>query len=398
MSVDHPTAPSKPAKPNAAFPLFAHATGRWAKKIRGKFVYFGPWADPDGALDSYLRQKDDLHAGKTPKVDTRELKVWHLASHFRTTKQALVDNGELSPRTWDEYKAAGDLIVSCFGKHRLVSDLAPDDFARLRNRMAKKWGPHRLAKMIQYIRSVFKHGFDASLMDRPMRFGPGFNRPSKKTFRIHKAEQGPKLFTADEIKRLIDAAGPTIRAMVLLGINAGFGNADCGALPLSALDLDGGWVTFPRPKTGVNRRCSLWPETVSAIRDAMAKRPKPKRKEHAGNVFITKRGGCWARDDDPGVISKEMAKLLKEVGISGRTGVGFYTLRHTFRTVADESRDQPATDFVMGHESTHMSGHYRETISDERLKAVVDYVRAWLFAKPAAAALDTPKGPRLRVG
>ena len=38
-------------------------------------------------------------------------------------------------------------------------------------------------------------------------------------------------------------------AMFLLGINCGFGNADCGTLPLSALDLDGCWINFPRPKT-----------------------------------------------------------------------------------------------------------------------------------------------------
>jgi mono/diheme cytochrome c family protein len=33
----------------------------------------------------------------------------------------------------------------------------------------------------------------------------------------------------------------------------------------------------------------------------------------------------------------------------------------------------------MGHEGPHMSVMYRETISDERLRAVADYVRGWLF-------------------
>ncbi len=45
--------PEKPATsflhPSEPFPLFAHARGYWAKKVRGRMVYFGRWDDPEGA-------------------------------------------------------------------------------------------------------------------------------------------------------------------------------------------------------------------------------------------------------------------------------------------------------------------------------------------------------------
>ena len=77
-------------------------------------------------------------------------------------------------------------------------------------------------------------------------------------------------------------------------------------------------------------------------------------------------------------IAFEFGKLLRKLHLN-RVGLGFYAVRHTFRTIADEARDQPAADYITGHESAHMSTVYRETIRDERLKAVTDYVRRWLF-------------------
>jgi integrase len=392
MSKQHPTTPAKPSKPYADFPLFPHATRRWAKKIRGKLHYFGPWDDPDGALAKYLEQKDALHAGRKNRPDPDAATVKDACNAFLNHKRALLDAAELSSRAWAEYKEATDLLVKHLGKARLVVDLDATDFAALRGKLAKRWGPVRLGNVIQRIRSVFKHALDAGLIGRPVCFGPGFVRPSKKVLRRHRAGQGPKLFTAVEVRALAEGAlvvgaegpelvqpGPQVKAMILLGINAGFGPADCAKLPLSALNLESGWIDYPRPKTGIPRRCPLWPETIAALREVIAGRPQTDALLAAELVFVAARGGHWHKESGGSYASWKFGHMLRRLGINGRKGLGLYTLRHTFRTVADEAKDQPAADFIMGHEVPHMSSVYRETISDARLKAVADHVRAWLY-------------------
>jgi integrase len=371
---------SKSSKPYDDFPLFPHATKRWAKKIRGKMHYFGPWDNPDAALDKYLEQRDALHAGRRPRDTSEGVTVKGLCNRFLESKDALVKSGELTQRSWNEYKAAGKLCISCFGEDLLVEDMDQDDFGRLRKRMVGNgWGPVAIGNVIQRVRVIFKFAGDNALIDRPVRYGQNFKRPSRKTVRIERAKRGPKLLTADEINRLLDSASSAIKAMTLLGINCGFGNADCGHLRLSAVDLDAAMIDFPRPKTGISRRCPLWSETVEAIREASKDRPTPKNSDHSRLVFIAKYGRPWTKDTTDQTVGKPFGKLLRDLNINGRKRLGFYTLRHTFRTVADESKDQQAVDFIMGHEVPHKWSVYRERISDERLKAVADHVRAWLF-------------------
>lgn len=193
----------KPQKPGPGFPLFPHATKRWAKKTRGRLYYFGPWSDPGGALKKYQEQAEALHAGKKHRDEPEGLTIVGLTNKFLLAKRALVESGELTERSYQDYKAAKDLVLSHFGKLRLVADLDPDDFARLRAKMAKKWGPVTLGNLIQRIRVIFKSAWDDGLIDRPVRYGPGFKRPSGKAVRLDRARKGPKLFTAEEVLRLL---------------------------------------------------------------------------------------------------------------------------------------------------------------------------------------------------
>jgi len=374
----------KPKKPYVDFPLFAHATGRWAKKIRGKFVYFGPWSDPDAALEKYLAEKDYLQAGKTPPVVRDGLTVKDLCNRFLTSKKRLLDNSELSPRSFKDYVSTCDRMLrnSSFRFDPLVEDLVADDFAKLREKLSSTLGPVALGNEVQRIRTIFKYGFETGLLDKPVRFGPEFKKPSRKVIRQVRNANGPRMFEADELRIIVEAAKHPLKAMIYLGINCGFGQSDIGSLPMSAIDLEQGWIDYPRPKTAVMRRIPLWPETVEAIRDAIQVRKTHADKADSDISFITSHGKRWARTSKTGSpidnVSKEFTKLLKRLNLK-RDKVNFYALRHTFETIGGESRDQVATNAIMGHVDQSMAGAYRERISDERLRNVVDVVHNWLF-------------------
>ncbi len=379
------TKPKRPDKPRPDFPLFPHATGRWAKKVRGKLVYFGPWSDPDAALALWTSQKDDLLAGRRPRSKKDAFTVRDASNAFLTAKGRKLKAGELTERTFLEYRQMCARVIEAFGAGRSVDDLAADDFGELRARLASTRGPVALGGEVQRIRTLFKFAYDSSLIDRPVRFGTEFVKPSKKRMRQARQARAPKVFSAAEIRRMLEKATPPLKAMILLGINAGLGNGDCSCLPIGALDLEAGILDYPRPKTAIERRAPLWPETVDALRAVLSKRPTPKDEADAQLVFITKQGHRWSRfrgETRIDAVGLEFGKLMDELGIR-REYVGFYSIRHTFETIAGETGDQPAVDRIMGHERDDMATVYREWMKDERenarLRKVTDHVRNWVF-------------------
>jgi integrase len=92
-------------------------------------------------------------------------------------------------------------------------------------------------------------------------------------------------------------------------------------------------------------------------------------------------------------LGQRFRNLLKALKLNRRKGMGFYTLRHNFETIGGECRDQVAVDACMGHVDETMSGRYRERISDERLRAVVDTVRVWLWPETSRNLPITEREP-----
>jgi integrase len=293
---------TKSPKPYAGFPLTAHrGTGRWCKKHKGTTHYFGKLDDWQAALAKYEREWPFIISGRAvPPEDAGEYcSVAILADEFLNAKRAKLDAGELSLGSFGDYIATCKRLVDHFGVNHRVDDMRPANFEPFRAKLAERYGVVMLRNEINRCRMVFKFAFDNRLIDRPVSYGQAFNRPSAKTLRIARSDAGPRMFEANEIRTILDAidgmpikvegkkkpvklkAGPALRAMVLLACNSGFGNNDVARLPLSAVNLESGWINFARPKTGIHRKIPLWSETGDALRKAIDARPNAAHPEDA---------------------------------------------------------------------------------------------------------------------
>ncbi|MEZ6063682.1 MAG: tyrosine-type recombinase/integrase [Planctomycetaceae bacterium] len=380
---------SKPAKPYRDFPLFPHGSGQWAKKIRGKTWYFGSWDDPDTALKQFLAERDHIQAGENPRLLTGSSTpgghtVRDVCNHFLTVQRQKVDSGELSPRTFADYMKTCERVIGFFGKETVAATLKPSNFSAFRQSFPSTWGPRMAGREIRQTKTLFRFAAEEELVDHLPNFGGNFKQPGVKVLRRLRQEKrnahGELMFEAAELRSMVAQARRPWDAMILLGANCAFGNSDIANLPRNVIDLAGGWIDYGRQKTGIDRRCPLWPETIAALRDSLLHRRLPVDSGDSELVFLTTYRNRYIRETSPGKfsdgISGAFSKMLERWGVK-RPGLGFYSLRRTFETVAAETGDQITVDHIMGHIDQSMAGVYRQRIADAQLLRVSEHVRLW---------------------
>jgi integrase len=388
--VPNSTSIAKPRKPYPDFPLYAHASGRWAKKIRQRTFFFGYWDDWKGALERYLDERDAIQAGRNPrsaKPTTPTLQ--ELVNVYVNDARQRVASNDLSQRTLNDYIKTLKRLATIRSKHEFPSEWTPLDFAQIKEEFAKPVkrsksirgglkGPkvkRRAATTvdidIRCIKAFLNWCSDTELIPEP-RFGKSFSLVSAKAKRLRKAAVGPRDYSAVEVKQFIDASTVWFRCIVLLGINGGFGASDIAQITVE--DYQGEWLDFARRKTGFERKVWLWPETRAAIDEQLSKRRDLKPEDL---LFVTKYRKPWMRDTHDAI-----GKLFQQIRDKHLWRGSFYDLRRTFQTIAEESLDFPAVKYVMGHSalSSDMSAVYRQRISDDRVKRVCEHVRGWVYA------------------
>lgn len=356
---------TKPKKPRPDFPLFPHAAGQWAKKIKGKLYYFGVWADPQGALSRYREAFPYLNIGLPVPSDYTSLA--DILNAFDDDKKALLDAGRITERTYNEYMDVCETIAT-LGKYRPIEAITQADLRKLNHKLGlgkrgQPVSPVTHKRLLTFARMVFY--FANEILDCNVKYRAALKPPEKRLIRERRIAAGERMFSAPEIRALLERADPHMKAVIYLGINCGFGPKDC--VELEPRKIANGFVSFPRPKTGVQRRCPLWTQTQAAIGAI------------SGDVHVLD-GRTWNRY----VIARELKKLCEACEVDGKPiykeGITTpYSLRRTFETVAKNSNvNQSVIDKIMGHERPDMSEIYNQKTFDKQLIRCTDFVYRWL--------------------
>lgn len=388
----------KPAKPYKEFPLFAHRNGQWCKKIRGKQWYFGKWEAPEAALNQYLSDVDEIHAGRDPRrtgvveVSADSITVADMLNLYLAATDERRSSGEITDRHFADCKRSCKLVIDHFGRRVLVAGLRAADFAGLRKSFPDTWGPTKVGMEVQRIRTAFRWAAESEVIPSLPNFGPEFKKPRKRVIRRaqqdRQAKHGTRDFTSEELTAILGNCDGWLKASVLLGINAGFGAADCGRLRVQNIDFERGWYDLPRRKTAIPRRFFVWQETRDAIKEAMRQRPLAKNDDHDDLAFLTSHGKPVWWETDTGAkcdnVGKMFLKLCRKLDLY-KPGRNFYSLRRTYETIAGNSKDQVAVNYAMGHSDDSMAAVYRQGIEDQRLIDVAEHVRQWVWTRSCEA-------------
>jgi len=413
-----------------SFPLSRHRNGQWCAHIwdsrqqRSRTYYFGAVAkDPSGKVALY-----DPVRGYFARVPGIEAGTDHLARSIACVDESLtlgelvkrylqevknrVDAHELSLRTLDSYLRELTKFAGFIGADVDVSALRPEHFARYMEHLtrARKLGNCARRRVRTDITAMLnfgrKNGWYPAVPTGAAWRSPPIDRASLRQARMRagKTDYSDRLPTGDEIDKLLAGATPSFKAIILLMINAGLGPADIGRLKWRHLDLEHGRLTFPRPKTGVERRAYIWKKTRRAlltvqklkrIAAAIAKNGED------APIFISEQGNLMYRESlRTAEVEVDGVKCRKVVGVKVENAVSItvrrlikitglppglkpYSLRHAAKTYAKASRDPDAVNLMMGHQDRSIPGVYdHERITWKRMKRVALAIKRKLWNRP----------------
>jgi integrase len=339
--------------------LTEHPRG-WVKTINGKTRWICSKTAAPTAEDAdriYVEKFQELWRAKSIPTTKGALLVRDLCNLWVDRQHQRFEAGEISKVSYLEYEDSARDFADAVGSGTRLEHLAPNHFADARALFASRFAAHRLSKWLILTRSMFKWAMGHPLRLRAPDYGDCYDLPKRKQFRVERAARGRQIFTADEIHLLLELANPAMRAVILLGVNCAFGQTDICSITSAAIHTNTSWIVFPRTKTAVPRRIPMWPETAAAISVL----------EHGKRLFGYTANG----------INANWRRLLSRA--KGVEQIGFYGLRRTWRTWADNARDQRAAETIMGHVLGDVGSLYVDHVSDSRLIAVSNHVRSRLF-------------------
>jgi integrase/recombinase XerD len=162
--------------------------------------------------------------------------------------------------------------------------------------------------------------------NRLVKLGRLRENPVARVSKAREARHTRVALSKEEARRLIDAAGPALRPLIMAGLYTGARRGELLRLTWADMNFESGTIALFRPKVGNASRIPLHPRLAEELRRLREGRARTQNRAVPDDepIFLARSGRPWV------TIQRAFQKALKTAGLGERKGLCFHSLRHTF--------------------------------------------------------------------
>jgi integrase len=215
-----------------------------------------------------------------------------------------------------------------------------------------------------------------TLLNKAVEWGKLESNPMAKVRRFKEPPPRDRFLTREEARRLVDAAGPSLRPIVIVALGTGMRRGEIFALKWTDLDFARGIISIMMSKSGKPRKVPM----SGAVAEALG--AVPRRGEFVFGV--------------PGKSVTSMMDAFRAACAAAKiTGFRLHDCRHTFASRAlERGADLVSVSKILGHSSIAMTAKYLHA-SGEGQRRAAELMGE--FLDPTRQKDDTPYGTEIAV-
>jgi len=223
------------------------------------------------------------------------------------------------------------------------------------------------------------------LLNRAVEWGRLKANPIIRVKKFKEPEPKDRILTVKEIKRLLDAASPEIRPVLIIALNTAMRRGEILGLRWRDVDFVKGFILIENSKSGRSRKVpmnGLVFETLWAMkRETEFVFENPETRTNIKDVKTAFKGACGRAKKDP-----------KDENDKGIEGLRFHDLRHTAASrMIEAGVDLVTVSKILGHATIQMTMRYCHPTPENMRRAVETLAQNVTLALDFVPILSTKK-------
>ena len=264
-------------------------------------------------------------------------------------------------RSWARDEISLENLKRSF-RGKSLRDIGPEDAERYKAKRKAQVSPATVNRELACLKTLF---------NKAVEWGKIETSPIKAVKKFKENNVKERILSASEVGRLLEAAGPEIRPVLITALNTGMRRGEILSLKWEDVNFVKGFILIENSKSGRSRKVpmnNLVIETLRAVpRVAEHVFFNPETKTHIKDVKTGFKSACSR--------AKEKPDDKKDPGI---VGVRFHDLRHTAASKMIEAGvDLVTVSKILGHSSIQMTMRYAHP-TPENMRLAVEKLGAML--------------------